>query len=97
MRALYLPRAKSHVKFPFFYIVSKDQFQFEVSEIFRDAASSLGVQVLAPRATTILEFRPLSDVTCSSYSIITAIFHTWTPFPPSLPEEGPKRTDSDSD
>jgi hypothetical protein len=63
--SLYIPRAKSHVNFPFFltYVVPRNPFKLEaLCKISLQAIFLLGEELLAPRPTPKPEDHPLPAV-----------------------------------
>ena len=70
MRALYLPLAKSHVQFQFLKSFQKISPSPKFREIFLNAVSCYGVELLATRSTTELE-----DTHCQMSAVVYSVYY----------------------
>ena len=99
MHALKLPLLKSHVQFPVLTSFQKISPYPRLCEPFRNAVSCYSVELLAQGSTSKLEDTPYR-ISATLYSVyyhqyITTL-HTWTPLPPSLPENKQHIVDKDA-
>jgi hypothetical protein len=84
MDALYLPRAKTHIKFPFLTTFQTISTIPRCCEILLNAVSCYGVEFFATRPNKKLEDTP-RRMLAVVYSVYYQLPHTWTLFPPEVP------------